>query len=41
MLLLLKCSDSKKVKSLKDRITIDRVLGGEETKKNSFECARA
>ena len=33
MLLLFKCFDIKKVKSLKDSISIDRVLGGKPTKK--------
>ena len=33
MLLLLKCSDIKKVKSFKDQIIIDLVLGGKPTKK--------
>ena len=33
MLLLLKCFDIKKVKSLNDLVIIDWVLGGEPTKK--------
>ena len=33
MMLPLKCSDIKKVKSLKDLIIIDWVLGGKPTKK--------